>query len=99
MNVWTCLYIPRYPEFDELKLKWYAVPGVSCLMLEIGGLRFTAAPFNGWYLVTEIGARDLGDPMRYNMLEVRLESHCAYTYIDTFENYYFILILLPCHAI
>lgn len=52
-------------------MKWYAIPGVSCLMLEIGGLRFTAAPFNGWYLVTEIGARDLGDPMRYNMLEVR----------------------------
>ena len=81
MNVCTCLYIHRYPEFDELKLKWYAVPGVSCLMLEIGGLRFTAAPFNGWYLVTEIGARDLGDPMRYNMLEVRLESRCAYIYI------------------
>lgn len=39
-------------------------------MLEIGGLRFTAAPFSGWYLVTEIGARDLGDPMRYNLLEV-----------------------------
>ena len=41
-------------------------------MLEIGGLRFTAAPFSGWYLVTEIGARDLGDPMRYNLLEVGL---------------------------
>lgn len=64
------LYICRYPEFDQLNLKWYAIPGVSCLMLEIGGLRFTAAPFSGWYLVTEIGARDLGDPMRYNLLEV-----------------------------
>lgn len=43
-------------------------------MLEIGGLRFTAAPFSGWYLVTEIGARDLGDPMRYNLLEVGLRN-------------------------
>ena len=59
-----------YDLFDQLNLKWYAIPGVSCLMLEIGGLRFTAAPFSGWYLVTEIGARDLGDPMRYNLLEV-----------------------------
>ena len=64
------IYIYRYPEFDKLKLKWYAVPGVSCLMLEIGGLKFTGAPFSGWYLVPEIAARDLADPQRYNMLGV-----------------------------
>ena len=68
------MLVCRHPEFDQLNLKWYAIPGVSCLMLEIGGLRFTAAPFSGWYLVTEIGARDLGDPMRYNLLEVGLRS-------------------------
>jgi nitric oxide synthase oxygenase domain/subunit/sulfite reductase alpha subunit-like flavoprotein len=60
---------PKYPEFDSLEMKWYAIPGVSNLLMEIGGLRFTAAPFSGWYMVTEVGARDLGDPQRYNMLE------------------------------
>ncbi|KAJ7387214.1 hypothetical protein OS493_004184 [Desmophyllum pertusum] len=28
-----------------------------------------ACPFSGWYMVTEIGARDFGDANRYNMLE------------------------------
>ena len=29
---------------------------------------FTAAPFNGWYMGTEIGARNLADRGRYNLL-------------------------------
>lgn len=78
----------RYPGFDQLKLKWYGIPGVSCLMLEIGGLRFTAAPFNGWYLVTEIGARDLGDPMRYNMLEVSVEGFIGSLVIFAYVHMY-----------
>ncbi|KAL9981801.1 hypothetical protein ACROYT_G010554 [Oculina patagonica] len=61
---------PKYPWFEKLGLKWYALPAVSNMMLDAGGLEFTAAPFNGWYMVTEIGARDLGDQQRYNMLEV-----------------------------
>ncbi|MNN30241.1 Nitric oxide synthase oxygenase [compost metagenome] len=36
--------------------------------LEIGGIHFTAAPFNGWYMGTEIGARNLADEGRYNLL-------------------------------
>lgn len=60
----------RYDWFEELGLKWFAVPGVSCLMLDAGGLEFTAIPFNGWYMGTEIGARDLCDPQRYNITEV-----------------------------
>jgi len=36
--------------------------------LEIGGLLYTAAPFNGWYLGTEIGARNLADTNRYDLL-------------------------------
>ncbi|WP_276316160.1 nitric oxide synthase oxygenase [Paenibacillus lignilyticus] len=59
---------PDYPAFEELQLKWYAVPFVSNMRLEIGGLHYTAAPFNGWYMGTEIGARNLADPFRYNML-------------------------------
>jgi nitric-oxide synthase len=29
---------------------------------------FPSAPFNGWYMGTEIGARNLGDAYRYNLL-------------------------------
>lgn len=60
---------PKYKWFEELGLEWYALPAVSNMMLDVGGLQFTAAPFSGWYMVTEIGTRDLGDVHRYNMLE------------------------------
>ena len=59
---------PDFPEIGELGLQWYAVPIVSDMRLEIGGIDYTAAPFNGWYMGTEIGARNLADEFRYNML-------------------------------
>lgn len=42
------------------------------MLLEIGGLEFSACPFSGWYMGTEIGVRDYCDSSRYNILEVRL---------------------------
>jgi nitric-oxide synthase len=65
---------PDYPWFADLGLKWYALPMVSSMQLEVGGISYTAAPFNGWYLETEIGARNLGDQHRYNMLPVIAEK-------------------------
>ncbi|GEL06505.1 nitric oxide synthase oxygenase [Rummeliibacillus stabekisii] len=59
---------PEYSWFSELHLKWYAVPIISSMPLEIGGVVYTAAPFNGWYMGTEIGARNLADENRYNQL-------------------------------
>ncbi|MDQ6418150.1 nitric oxide synthase oxygenase [Paenibacillus sp. LHD-117] len=59
---------PEYPAFDELGIKWYAVPIVSDMGLEIGGIHYPAAPFNGWYMGTEIGARNLADERRYGLL-------------------------------
>lgn len=56
--------------FEDLGLRWYALPAVSNMMFDCGGLQFTAAPFNGWYMSTEIGCRDLCDTQRLNMLEV-----------------------------
>lgn len=38
------------------------------MYLEAGGIRYPAAPFNGRYMCTEIGSRDLGDEGRYNQL-------------------------------
>ena len=65
----VALIHPKYDWFKELNLKWYCVPGVSSMSLDVGGLVFTACPFNGWYMQTEI-ARDLADINRYNKLPV-----------------------------
>ncbi len=59
---------PDIAAFNDLHLKWYAVPIVSNMYLEIGGIHYPAAPFNGWYMGTEIGARNFADEARYNML-------------------------------
>ncbi len=59
---------PNHPGFAALGLKWYAVPIISDMRLEIGGISYTAAPFNGWYMGTEIGARNFSDQQRYNLL-------------------------------
>jgi nitric-oxide synthase, brain len=44
-------------------------------MFDCGGLEFTAAPFNGWYMGTEIGCRDLCDTTRYNITLLLFLSH------------------------
>eukprot|EP00069_Balaena_mysticetus_P001883 bmy_15632T0 len=61
---------PKYEWFRELELKWYALPAVANMLLEVGGLEFPGCPFNGWYMGTEIGVRDFCDIQRYNILEV-----------------------------
>ncbi|KAL3268497.1 hypothetical protein HHI36_007609 [Cryptolaemus montrouzieri] len=58
-----------YTWFEELDIRWYAVPAVSNMMFDCGGIQFTGAPFNGWYMSTEIGCRNICDPHRFNMLE------------------------------
>ncbi|XP_068789981.1 nitric oxide synthase 3 [Struthio camelus] len=60
---------PTLEWFGELGLRWYALPAVSNMLLEIGGLEFPAAPFNGWYMSSEIGTRNLCDSQRYNLLQ------------------------------
>jgi len=59
---------PEYGWFAELGLRWYDVPVVSNMRLEIGGISYTAAPFNGWYMSTEIGAQNFADEDRYDVL-------------------------------
>jgi nitric-oxide synthase, bacterial len=61
---------PRFRWFADLGLRWHAVPAISNLCLEIGGVCYPAAPFNGWYMGTEIGARNLADVDRYDQLPV-----------------------------
>lgn len=61
---------PSLAWFEELGLKWHALPAVSNMMLDAGGVRYPAAPFSGYYMETEIAARNFGDVGRYNLLPV-----------------------------
>ena len=58
---------PDLDWFAELGLRWHAVPAISNMQLRIGGITYPAAPFNGWYMGTEIGARNLVDADRYDL--------------------------------
>jgi nitric-oxide synthase, bacterial len=64
---------PKHEWFADLGLRWHAVPALANMCLEIGGICYPAAPFNGWYMGTEIGARNLADVTRYNLLSVVAE--------------------------
>ena len=59
---------PEYPWFEKLGLRWYALPTLSDMILATGREVYPCAPFNGWYMGTEIGSRNLGDEQRYNLL-------------------------------
>jgi nitric-oxide synthase len=59
---------PDLPWFADLALRWHAVPAIANMRLVIGGVSYPLAPFNGWYLGTEIGGRNLADADRYNLL-------------------------------
>ncbi|MER7499738.1 nitric oxide synthase oxygenase [Nonomuraea pusilla] len=64
---------PAYPWFADLGLRWHALPAISDMCLEIGGVCYPCAPFNGWYMGTEIGARNLADADRYDQLRLVAE--------------------------
>ncbi|QXQ16043.1 nitric oxide synthase oxygenase [Skermania piniformis] len=59
---------PEFEWFRTLGLKWHAVPAVANMNLEVGGLTYSVAPFSGWYVSTEVGARNFSDRYRYDML-------------------------------
>lgn len=61
---------PELRWFAELGLRWHAVPAIANMRLDIGGVQYPAAPFNGWYMGAKIGARNLADEDCYNMLPV-----------------------------
>lgn len=59
---------PHHADFTELGLQWYGVPCISGMLMTIGGIDYPCAPFNGFYMGTEIASRNLADPWRYNLL-------------------------------
>ena len=64
---------PDLAWFAELGLRWHAVPVISNSRLDIGGISYPSAPFNGWYMGTEIGARNLADTDRYDLVPLVAE--------------------------
>ncbi len=61
----------HHPDNDSLArlgLKWHAVPLVSNMILTIGGIEYPCAPFNGFYMGTEIASRNFSDTRRYDLL-------------------------------
>jgi nitric-oxide synthase len=59
---------PQHAWFSDLGLRWYCVPAVSDMLFDAGGIIHRFAPFNGWYLDSEIAARNFTDTNRYNLL-------------------------------
>lgn len=59
---------PRAEGVAALGLRWYTVPAVSSMVLTIGGIEYPCAPFNGFYMASEIASRNFADATRYDML-------------------------------
>jgi nitric-oxide synthase, bacterial len=62
------IHHPEHSWFEALGLRWYAVPVITHMRFRAAGTDYPASPFNGWYMGTEIGSRNLGDTHRYNLL-------------------------------
>jgi len=60
---------PEFAWFADLGLRWHAVPVISNMRLHIGGIDYSAAPFNGFYLGDEIASRNLSDADRYDQVK------------------------------
>ena len=58
---------PEYSWFADLGIKWYALPAISNCCINAFGKIYPII-MNGWYMGTEIGARNLADNYRYNLL-------------------------------
>lgn len=59
---------PDFPAVEALGLQWYAMPLVSNMVMTIGGIEYPCAPFNGFYMATEIASRNFADAKRYDLL-------------------------------
>jgi len=62
------IHHPDHAWFADLDAKWNALPAISSMRMEAFGVSYTAAPFSGWYMGTEIGARNLSDTDRLDLL-------------------------------
>ncbi|MEM9350461.1 MAG: nitric oxide synthase oxygenase [Pseudomonadota bacterium] len=74
----TVLEVPlTHPERSavaDLNLRWFALPAVANMALDLGGIVYSAAPSNGFYMGTEIGSFNLADPRRYDRMPAIAEA-------------------------
>jgi len=66
----VAIHHPDFPDLQDLGLKWYAVPLVSDFFLTIGGIDYPCAPFNGFYMASEIASRNSIDRHRDDLRAV-----------------------------
>lgn len=65
---------PENEDLSALGLRWYSVPLISNMILTIGGIDYPCAPFNGFYMCTEIASRNFADVQRYDLLPQAAEA-------------------------
>jgi nitric-oxide synthase len=65
---------PKFRWFEELGLKWHAVSPFTGMGFDMGGVTYDLAPFNGWFMSAEIGARNFGDSFAYDMVPAIAEK-------------------------
>lgn len=59
---------PTLPWFDDLDLRWHALPAISNMFLALPDSTRLPVVFNGWYVSDEISTRNLAGPDRYDVL-------------------------------
>jgi len=72
---------PDFPWFAGLGLRWHALPVIADMALVGRGHHFSAAPFSGFYLGTEVACRNLCDAGRYNILP-KVADHMGLNRMD-----------------
>lgn len=45
---------PRFPKFQDLGLRWPTVPAITNFEMTLGGVSYSCAPFNGWFMELEV---------------------------------------------
>lgn len=54
-----------YDWFKDLNLRWYAVPAVSSMLFDCGGIQFTGCAFSGWYVRKALLAGYVNNHVQY----------------------------------
>lgn len=68
------IHHPEHSWVADQGWRWYKLPVIANMPLDLGGVVYPTAPFNGWYMLDEIATRNLGDRQRYNLLPAVAEQ-------------------------
>ena len=95
----------KYPNVKNLGYKWAAVPAISNIVMNLGGIKYPCCPFNGWFLSTEIArnlmeryhvteplARELGMDIEDKMLHPKVSAELENMILHSFEKNNFTIV-------